>query len=268
MKKRNVSQSSKYFKKVSKKKQKLLIGLIVGITALVLVSLLANKMYQHHELKVVENNIAKINPKRTTAQEIKRNRVLQNKVGQNKVDQKGSTKAPLSAKFDFSKVRPINYSDSQKAQKYAKRYVHSGMIKIPAIGVRSAITEGMSNLSLYSSVGTAKPNQKMGTANYTLGGHNNYDYGHNAYLFSTLSAAKRGQLIYLTDFDQVYVYRIYDRQVINASHSEIIQDNQAKDKQPIVTLFTCWSPNHEQATTKRLMVRGELVSSNNNVSSF
>ncbi|MEJ1312787.1 class A sortase [Latilactobacillus sakei] len=244
MKKRNVSQSSKYFKKVSKKKQKLLIGLMVGIIALALVSLLANKMYQHHELKVVENNIARINPKRTTAQEIKRNRVLQNKVGQNKanqnkVDQKGSTKAPLSAKFNFSKVKPINYSDSQKAQKYAKRYVHSGMIKIPAIGVRSAITEGMSNLSLYSSVGTAKPNQKMGIANYTLGGHNNYDYGRNAYLFSTLSAAKRGQLIYLTDFDQVYVYRIYDRQVINASHSEIIQDNQAKDKQPIVTLFTC-----------------------------
>ncbi|MEJ1319601.1 hypothetical protein QY890_01215 [Latilactobacillus sakei] len=137
MKKRNVSQSSKYFKKVSKKKQKLLIGLMVGIIALALVSLLANKMYQHHELKVVENNIARINPKRTTAQEIKRNRVLQNKVGQNKanqnkVDQKGSTKAPLSAKFNFSKVKPINYSDSQKAQKYAKRYVHSGMIKIPS----------------------------------------------------------------------------------------------------------------------------------------
>ena len=247
-------------KKVTSHK-KLGIYLVVGLFVLMIGIIAANKVYQQHERQAVETNIGRINPKTTVQQENKRNQALQQKVKQHKI-------APQSPSFDFSKVTPINYADSKKAQKYAGRYTHTGMIKIPAIGVRSAITEGMSNYALYSSVGTAKPNQTMGTGNYALGGHNNYDYGRNGYLFSMLSAAKVGQLIYLTDFKQVYVYRIYDRQVISASQSEIIQDNRATNQQPVITLFTCWSPNHEVSTNKRLMIRGQLESKNKNINNF
>lgn len=247
-------------KKVSNHK-KIWLYLLTGLLVLIIGIFAANKVYQHHERQEVETNIGKINQKRSVQQENKRNQALQQKVKQHKI-------MPQSPSFDFSKVTPINYADSLKAQKYASRYTHTGMIKIPAIGVRAAITEGMSNYALYSSVGTAKPNQTMGTGNYVLGGHNNYDYGRNCYLFSTLSAAKVGQLTYLTDFKKVYIYRIYDRQVISASQSEIIQDDQATDKQPIITLFTCWSPNHEGSTNKRLMIRGQLESKNKNINSF
>lgn len=247
--------------KKAAKKKKLLWWLLVGLLVLIIGSFVTNKVYQHHERQALEANISKINPRRSVEQENRRNKALQQQIKQNKV-------IPKSTSFDFTKVKPINYADSKKAQKYASRYTHTGMIKIPAIGVRSAITEGMNNYALYSSVGTAKPNQTMGTGNYVLGGHNNYNYGRNGYLFSTLSAAKIGQRIYLTDFKQVYVYRIYDRRVINASQSEIIQDDQATDKQPVVTLFTCWSPNHEASTNKRLMIRGQLESKNSNINNF
>lgn len=242
--------------KRSAKKKKLLWWLLAGLLILIMGSFVANKVYRHHERQALDTKIAKINPRRSVQQEKERNRAQQHN---------GTSPVPS---FDFKKVAPINNADAQKAQQYAGRYTHIGMIKIPAIGVRSAITEGMNNYALYSSVGTAKPNQTMGTGNYALGGHNNYDYGRKGYLFSTLSAAKVGQLIYLTDFKQVYVYRIYDRQVINASQSTIIQDNQATDKQPVVTLFTCWSPNHEAHTTKRLMIRGQLESKNANINNF
>lgn len=115
--------------------------------------------------------------------------------------------------YDFSKVSPISYNLAKRAPTTSAN-VHRGMIKIPSVHIRAAINEGVSDISLISGAGTMKPKQKMGQGNYALAGHNNYDYGKDGFLFSTLKQVKKGDNIYLTDFEKVYVYRADQKKLL------------------------------------------------------
>ena len=59
-------------------------------------------------------------------------------------------------------------------------------------------------------------------------------------------------MIYLTDMDRVYEYRIYQRKFIKATDVQVVNDT----KKAIVTLITC-----DDTGTGRLMLRGNLVRS-------
>lgn len=161
--------------------------------------------------------------------------------------------------YDFSKVSPISYNLAKRAPTTSANW-HRGMIKIPSVHIRAVINEGVSDTSLISGAGTMKPNQQMGQGNYALAGHNNYDYGKNGFLFSTLKQINKGDNIYLTDFKKVYIYRANQKKIINDTDGIVINDDQVKDNHAIVTLITCYSPTHESHTKTRFMVQGQLIS--------
>lgn len=201
--------------------------------------------------KIIDHNIQSSNQD-ISVKRMKNDNALQNK---------------KAATYDFKAISPINLKDSVWAASSRDKFYHTGIIKIPSIGVRSIINKGMNPVGLYSAVGEAKPGQIMGKQNFAIGGHNNFGYEKNNYLFSSLKDIKKDALIYLTDGTTKYTYRTTNIKVVRYTKGTVIQNSEVKDK-PIVTLFTCWSPNHENNPKYRLIVRGELVSKRSSNSEF
>lgn len=191
--------------------------------------------------KIIDHNISKGNQQVTL----------------NQVKKDNNQPKHVTATYDFKAIKPINLVDSMRANQVRNRFYHTGMIAIPHVKVKAVINKGMNPLGLYTAVGEAKPGQIMGEENFAIGGHNNYGYARNNYLFSNLNSVVKGDKIYLTNGSKTYQYVTTEIKVIKYTESNIILNSEAREK-PIVTLFTCWSPNHENNPKHRLMVRGEL----------
>ncbi|GGE23538.1 hypothetical protein GCM10011510_00750 [Streptococcus himalayensis] len=100
-----------------------------------------------------------------------------------------------------------------------------------------------------------KPEQQLGVGNYALASHHIFEGGDIArrILFSPLVNAKEGQMIYLTDKTNIYVYKITSIQTVNPSQSEVMDDN--PDGSAEVTLVTCT----DAEASGRLIVKGVLT---------
>lgn len=113
------------------------------------------------------------------------------------------------------------------------------------------IANGVNNTTLALAAGTMRPDMRMGQGNYALAGHNMANG--SKILFSPLYYhAKVGQMIYITDLNRVYEYRIYQRQFIDATDVQVVNDTPQK----IITLITC-----DATGARRLMIRGNFVKS-------
>ncbi|WP_137597689.1 class A sortase [Paucilactobacillus kaifaensis] len=130
-------------------------------------------------------------------------------------------------------------------------YLAAGTIKIPAVSLNLPIGLGLSKSVLSVGAGTMKSEQQMGVGNYALAGH--HMNNRNA-LFSPLMRVKKGNLIYLSDTQQTYQYRITNIRHVNKSQSSVVDDVPGKK---MVTLVTC---DRAYGTDSRLIVQGELES--------
>lgn len=155
-------------------------------------------------------------------------------------------------KYDAETIHDFDYNDYKAAisnnviSKYAV-----ATIEIPSVGIREPILEGVSNQNLSVGVVTVKPNEKPGTGNYALAGHNQLSSGQ--LLFGNLAKVQIGNEIKISTKSQEYTYQITEiNENLSADHGEIISDSQG-DK--IITLYTC----NNQYNFGRIYVRGKLI---------
>ncbi|MGO3616629.1 MAG: class A sortase [Pseudolactococcus laudensis] len=139
--------------------------------------------------------------------------------------------------FDFSKVNPISFEDVMKNQLNAQKLPVIGGIAIPDLGINLPIFRGIGNVELTYGAGTMKPDAVMGQGNYALASHHVSGVtGAPQLLFTPLERAKKDMVIYITDKEKIYQYKIRDVQVMIPEHVEVIDDHPGKKE---MTLVTC-----------------------------
>lgn len=155
--------------------------------------------------------------------------------------------------YDYSTIKAISTPDVVKAD--TSNIAVIGGIAIPDVNINLPIFKGMGNSELTYGTGTMKPNQAMGTkTNYALASHHIFGInGADEMLFSPLAKAKRGMVIYLTDKDYIYTYKITDIKIVTPEHVEVVDNTPNKSE---VTLVTCT----DAQATKRTIIRGEYQS--------
>lgn len=155
------------------------------------------------------------------------------------------------ANYNFSNVQDLNLQSVARARAKRQSINIVGVIAIPSIKMSVPIAKGVDNNTLALAAGTMRADQKMGEGNYALAGHN---MAHGSrILFSPLYYdSKVGQTIYLTDMSRVYQYKIYQREYIDASRVDVVNNTPQK----IVTLITC-----NKTGSRRLLVRGKFIKS-------
>ena len=139
--------------------------------------------------------------------------------------------------FDFSKVNPISFEDVMKNQLNAQKLPVIGGIAIPDLGINLPIFRGIGNVELMYGAGTMKPDAVMGQGNYALASHHVSGVtGAPKLLFTPLERAKKDMVIYITDKEKIYQYKIRDVQIMTPDHVEVIDDHPGKKE---LTLVTC-----------------------------
>ena len=142
-------------------------------------------------------------------------------------------------------VRSISAIDYLRRPQLSSQLI-LGSVAVPSLQMSLPILKGATSRNLQIGAGTLKQGERMGTGNYAMAAHNMDQPG---YMFSNLPQIKAGAKIYLTDLDQVYVYRAQtyrDRQApwrsyyyhrrVRPTNVQTIQDI---PRTPIVTLVTC-----------------------------
>ncbi|GAB2022185.1 sortase [Pseudolactococcus yaeyamensis] len=139
--------------------------------------------------------------------------------------------------FDFSKVNPISFEDVMKNQLNAQQLPVIGGIAIPDLGINLPIFRGIGNVELMYGAGTMKEDAVMGQGNYALASHHVTGVaGAPQLLFTPLERAKKEMVIYITDKEKIYEYKIRDVQVMTPDHVEVIDAHPGKKE---LTLVTC-----------------------------
>lgn len=193
------------------------ILLIVGI-ALIFNKQIRNQMVRQNQTQALTN---------LTAKKVKHN---QKKKGM----------------YDFSKVKEIDFAQVTRA-KVKNTSDAIGALAIPDVNMYLPIMLGLSDDAMATGGGTMRADQKMGKGNYPLAGHYMTSKG---ILFSPLEDAKKGQLVYLTNLNKIYVYKIYMKKKVSP-YAVWLVDN---TKKPVVTLITC-----ADGGVNRWAVRGSLI---------
>lgn len=161
--------------------------------------------------------------------------------------------------YDFSKVKSLGIAQAARSQ-VKKTSGAIGALAIPDVNMYLPIMLGMSDDAMSTGGGTMRADQVMGKGNYPLAGHYMTAKG---ILFSPLEDVKKGELVYLTNLNKVYVYRIYMKKIVDPTAVWLV-DNTKKN---IVTLITC-----ADGGKNRWAIRGNLIktekANNNNLKVF
>ena len=154
--------------------------------------------------------------------------------------------------FDFDGISPVSIQAVINARFNDAGLPIIGQIVIPDLDMRLPIFRGLSDTALLYGAGTMKPDQVMGKGNYALASH--HIIGDESLLFSPLTRAKEGQMIFMTDLKNIYQYKISKIQIVYPDAVWVIDDVPGEK---LITLVTCNDP----AMTQRIIVTGELVKS-------
>lgn len=159
--------------------------------------------------------------------------------------------------FDFDSILEINPSQSFSTSNTISEDLILGRLIIPSIDLNLTVYNGVTNEILHAGLGTMRPGLEMGVGNFPIAGH----YSRNKeVLFGNLTAVTIGDLIYLTDNEQVYEYQVYDTKIVSPTEVEWIEDQVAWNRgRPIISLMNCYYVNGKN-TDNRFFVFGELIS--------
>lgn len=171
-------------------------------------------------------------------------------------DQPISQKASKHAHYNAKAITDVDDGDIAKAMGQGHTPV-IGKIAVPALGIKLPVFAPASGQAAYNDMlygaCEVKGNQTMGGKyNYGLASH--HMLGANL-CFTPLMHAKVGQIIYLTNGKRIYKYRINKVFVVNASQTNVLE-NQGRKR--IVTLVTCTSYEH---VNTRKIVQGKYMGS-------
>lgn len=130
-----------------------------------------------------------------------------------------------------------------------------GKLKIDSVDIDLVLFEGISNDKLLTGVCTMKENQTLGEGNYAIAGH----YGFNNKLLYNLNKVNIGDEIEITDKENIYIYEVVDKEIVNADRIDMIEDSRVeKYGHNIVSIMNCDYDNNKR-TGKRLFVIGKLI---------
>lgn len=170
--------------------------------------------------------------------------VSKKKIEQNKKEQ---------SSFDFSAVRSVDFQSVLSSQFNSQELPVIGGIAIPDLKINLPIFKGVGNTSLLYGAGTMKEEETMGQGNYSLAGHNMTGFTSDlSILFTPLEQAKAGMIIYVTDKENIYQYKIDKISTVTPDHVEVINDTPGKTE---ITLVTC----ADAEATHRTIVHGAYV---------
>lgn len=160
-------------------------------------------------------------------------------------------------KYDFNGIEEITPQSLAYAKAHMNEYKPIGQIASDHknLDFDLNIYQGVGNVELNLGAGSMKQNQQMGLNNYAVAGHNMHDhrYFSNVY-WSVKKENYKGKIIALTDFQNIYYYKITEASFITKDRIDLTENSQKFAKTPVLSLFTCdWSGN------KRAFMRGELV---------
>ncbi|WP_427814969.1 class A sortase (plasmid) [Enterococcus sp. 22-H-5-01] len=175
------------------------------------------------------------------------------KYGIDKLDRKELKKNETAkATFDFEQVKPLDIASvasAQLQQLSGKELPVIASIAIPSVHIRLPIFKGLSNENLLYGAGTVSEEQKMGKGNYSLASHRS---DQPTLLFTPIENMNKGDLIYLTDLENVYVYQTVSVKKVSPTSVEVLDYQEGTT--PIVTLLTCG----DLYARSRIVVQGTL----------
>ena len=153
-----------------------------------------------------------------------------------------------NAIFDFDVIESVKSEDIIKAQFNRNDLPIIGGISVPSVKINLPIFKGLSNKNLLSGAGTLDAYQKMGEGNYALASHS---LENKELLFTPLEKVKIDDLIYLTDLDNIYTYKINFKKTVKPTDIHYLDVSPTKKQ---VTLVTCGDPEGKT----RIIVQGLL----------
>ncbi|PKK40614.1 Sortase A, LPXTG specific [Clostridiaceae bacterium JG1575] len=160
------------------------------------------------------------------------------------------TSTPTSA----ATTAPLTDDEAKKnIQEFTDSYV-IGLLKIPSIDLELGIFKGVLNDNLWVGAGTMRQDQVMGERNYPLAGHKMGYYG---VLFNRVPSLPLGAMLYITDKQKIYAYKLYANEAMTAQDIHVIDDAVAeKAGGPVLTLVTCYDLRDENS---RSILHAHLV---------
>lgn len=158
----------------------------------------------------------------------------------------------MNSLYEERQIASVTITNYAKAKSTMQENINSwgiGKLTIPSVGIDLPILAGLYNDNLLNGVATYYQDQVLGEGNYVLMSHS--IYGQNV-LLQAIAKAQHGDMIYATDFKDVYFYKIIKNEVIRDTEVSILD----KQEKPIITLIRC---EGDIGTIYRRLVQGSLV---------
>lgn len=152
-------------------------------------------------------------------------------------------------------IKPVTPKTYAKAQLHYTEIVNQwgiGALFIPSANIHSKILAGMANQNLMVGVGTYYKDQQLAKDNYVLLAHNLVQGGGT---LGNLPKTSLQEIIYATDFTNVYEYQSTKNEVVPASRGDLLAIPEG-DKPAVLTLIRCEGGIH---TPNRAVVQGEFL---------
>lgn len=136
-----------------------------------------------------------------------------------------------------------NYSSSIEEYGIGSVYIPSSDISLPLLA-------GTSEWNLLNGVATASASQKLGEGLYIGISHKQV----NQRLLQNIDQAKKGDLVYLTDFSDVYIYKITEQKVVHETESSYLKEPKPEEG-PKLLLYRC----EGEFNTDRRIIYGDYL---------
>ena len=159
------------------------------------------------------------------------------------------------AEYGEKQIASVNVADYAKAKTMLQDTTNRwgiGKLVIPSVEIHLPILAGLSNQNLLSGASTLTANQQLGRGNYVLLAHNIFDQD---LLLHRIQNLKKKEIIYATDFKNVFQYEVSVNKIIEDTEVSYIEDT-AGLQTPIITLLRC---EGDIGTKYRRVVQGTLL---------
>ncbi|WP_429962843.1 class C sortase [Enterococcus sp. AZ072] len=160
------------------------------------------------------------------------------------------------ATYEEKQIASVKISDYAKAKSAIQTTTNNwgvGKIVIPKVSIDLPILAGLANENLLSGAATYRLDQQLGRGNYVLLAHNIFD---KDVLLHRIQNLKKGDLIYTTDFKDIYVYEVSINKIIEETEVDYVEKNPANNR-ALLTLLRC---EGDIGTIYRRLVQGNLKS--------
>lgn len=140
--------------------------------------------------------------------------------------------------YEDKKIASVSISEYAKAKNNLMDTVNQagiGKVWIPQITLDTPILAGLSEANLLSGGATFRENQQLGKGNYVLLAHSIVE---KDVLFHRIEYLNEGDLMYATDFSNIYVYTATLNKVIEDTEVEYIEEDRGTET-PLLTLIRC-----------------------------